>query len=441
MNYPRVLIIAMSRINMTDTANNGLLLRNLFGDWPRERLAQIYSSGSNGDEGFFGSYYQLGPNDRRLGGLFYRLKADQMGEHIVPHAASQHSSATSAPSRASQVKSRLRRLVVDTGCYELLFSPRLSDEMLDWVKVFKPDIIFAQGYCLSFALLPVMLSSSLHLPLAYYPTDDWPSEVYRSADRVPIISSLVSRAIAASSRRLVERSSVRLAFNRYMQEEYRLRYAKEFTVLMHGDDFDRYQAVQPRKYAAPGESWIVTTGVFNENRKPLLKDLDEACEILSSRGIPVRATVFPVNFLPEISGGNSGFRHINFAACPNHDDLVAVLRGADVLFLPERFDETSHGIRLSISSKAHLFMFSEKPAVVYSDPVTGIARYAKEEGWAAVVDRRDPCLLAAAIEKLIKNEPYRRLIISGAQRTAFKNHDVAAIRTSFRQQICNAVIN
>lgn len=34
--YPRVLVATLGRINAVDSFNNGLLLRNLFGGWPRE---------------------------------------------------------------------------------------------------------------------------------------------------------------------------------------------------------------------------------------------------------------------------------------------------------------------------------------------------------------------------------------------------------------------
>ena len=118
-----------------------------------------------------------------------------------------------------------------------------------------------------------------------------------------------------------------------------------------------------------------------------------------------------------------------------------MLRGADILFLPERFDETAQGIRLSISSKAHLFMFSGKPIIVYSDPVTGIVRYATEDGWAAVVDRRDPGLLADTIERLFKDDVYRQQLIAGARSTAEKNHNLTTIRSSFFKLICSAIPN
>lgn len=118
---------------------------------------------------------------------------------------------------------------------------------------------------------------------------------------------------------------------------------------------------------------------------------------------------------------------------------MAVLKGADILFLPERFDETAQGIALSVSSKAHLFMFSEKPIVVYSSPVTGIARYAKEGGWAEVVDSRNVSRLTGALEKLITDEAEQKRLMTQARSTAIKNHELTTIQSTFLRLLQNAV--
>ncbi|NVN93105.1 MAG: hypothetical protein HXX11_21260 [Desulfuromonadales bacterium] len=438
MKYPKVLIVAMGRINAVDTANNGLLLRNLFGGWPRENMAQIYSSGDNGDEGFFGCYYQMGPQDRRFGNTFYRLKSEVQNAQVTnPPAAN---TVRIQLGKKNAIKSYLNQMIVGTGLYELIFRPCLSAGMLAWVKEFQPDIIFAQGYCLTFALLPVMLKRHFELPAAYYPTDDWPSDAYRADNcYVPLIPLFMNRVVSKAAYNLVKISTVCLAFNQYMQDEYSQRYGKKFSVLMHGDELSRFQNAQPMRLIDPDETWIVSTGYFNEQRWSLLCDLDEACEILSVKGHRVRVTVFPVNQLAEMTPQANNFKYIHFEHCPSHDGLASVLRSADILFLPERFGENSKGIRLSVSSKAHLFMFSGQPTVVYSDLVTGIARYAEEDGWAAVVGQRDPRQLALVLEKLIVNNNYRQSIITCAQKTAIKNHQLSTIQQAFSDLMISAL--
>lgn len=438
MRYPRVLIVVLGKINAADAANNGLLLRNLFGNWPKENLAQIFSSADNGDAGYFSRYYQLNKRDRCWGSLFYSQKS----KHLEGKSKSRAEVSPNERSykNAISLKKMVNSVFVDSGLYELVFRPKISNDMAQWVKDFNPDIIFAQGYCLSFAWLPALLADHCKIPVAYYPTDDWPSAAYRSkSGGFPVVSWLVGRSVEKAARKLIELSSVRLAFNPYMQEEYAKRYAKKFEVLMHGDALERYLKIRAQRLAESDECWVVTTGIFNESRRPLLDDLNEACGLLVNKGVKIRATVFPVNMISDIDTGR--FQHVEFLPCPSHEELVAILQGADILYLPERFDKTAKGIKLSVSSKAHLFMYSGKPIVVYSDAVTGISRYASEEEWATVVTERSAERLAIAFEKLITDKAYRDISAEKAMRTAMKNHNLKDIQCRFDDLLiaaCNA---
>ena len=431
--YQRVLVVALGRINEADSSSNGLLLRNLFGDWPRERLAQVFSSGDNDDAGFFSGYYKLGPQDRRLGRLFYRLK-------------SLDRTTTGAPTHPAWVDqggspgSWAKRLLLESGLYELIFAPRLSREMRAWVEEFRPDVLFAQGYNLTFTWFPLMLSKHLGIPICYYPTDDWTGDLYRLGGGVPcLLSWPARRAVRRSSRELVQRSAVRVAFNSMMQQEYWARYKVPFAVLMHGDDARRFSAATPKRLADPDELWIVSMGAFGRHRWPLLRDLEQACEILAATGRRVRATIFAACLPNEQAVRKEQFRHVEFAPCPSHEDLAALLRGADVLFLPERFDETAQYIRLCVSSKAHLFMFSGTPIVVYSAPEAGVAQYVQRDQWAMLVDRRNPEMLAHAFQDIAEDDRIPESLLLHAQRTTQRNHDLPTIQTRFQEMLSQGV--
>lgn len=433
---PRVLIVAGGRINANDTGNNGLLLRNLFSFWPKEKLAQIYFSEDNGDAGFFGHYYQLGSSDRRMGKVFLRLKRKALAAGVSSLVPPTSSGRTGFFKRVLNYTGK--RFLHDTGFYEIIFKPMLSPTMLRWVDTFQPDLIFAQGAGLALTQLPIMLAAHLKLPLAYYPADDWPSQAYRTkASGVPIISGIVTRAVDSVSRRIVKEATICIAFSQYMQEEYRERYRKEFAVLMHGDEAGRFEKVCSSRQAADDECWIVCTGLFYDNRLSLLDDLDTACSMLKSNGYRVKASVFSVNRIPESLVNR--YQNLSVEPCPSHGDLPAVLKAADILFLPERFDESAAGISTSISSKAHLFMFSRKPVIVYSDAVTGIARYAKDEEWAVVVDQRNPEILARAFEKIIVDEELRATLSERGYQTALRNHDISQLHQKFAELMTSRV--
>jgi glycosyltransferase involved in cell wall biosynthesis len=438
MMYPRTLILSIVRVNLADNVNNGLLLRNLFGKWPRENLAQICSGGSNGDEGFCSRYYLLGPNDRLFGGLFTRLKATARREAVDAAPAG---GMPAGIRNRGRLKAHTWRVLISSGLNELLFPIRPSRRLVSWARHFRPDIIFAQGYNLAFTQLPLALASRLKVPIVYYPTDDWPKTIYREYPDPPIsLSRLPRSVISFFSKRLVRKSGVCIAFNRMMRDAYRIRYRKEFAVLMHGDVRARFDALRPAHPTSIGMKEIVSTGVFDRCRMPLILDLEIACAILSSRGIAAGASIYPVNYPLELPARGNPLSHLSFRQCPSHNQLIAVLKSADVLLLLERFDESVPGIRLSVSSKAHLFMYSDKPIIVYSDARTGVARYANESGWARVVDRRDPHILADAIELLLLNQDQRLKVVERAHVIADVNHDLLKIQSSFIA-LCNSLVS
>lgn len=436
--YPRVLIVAMGRINAADTSNNGLLLRNMFGSWPKGCTAQIYSGGDNGDDGFFGRFYRIGKEDRRFGWLYYLLKAEVL-QAFSNGSSMPQPNGTMMSRGSSWVRSYGKRFLLDTGLYEIIFKVGLSRKLRAWVNEFKPDLVFAQGYSLAFTQLPLLLAGNYRVPILYYPTDDWANERYHpKRSPAQMLSFWARRAVLSESRRLVDCATIRLAFNPYMRDEFRARYDKEFSVLMHGDVPERFNRASPIRAVADARPLIVCTGEFDKYRWSLLEDVDVACETLAQHGFNPCVVAYPVNLNPHMAERGGTFRHVRFAPCPGHEELVSVLIGADILFLPERFGPEIWDIKCSVSSKAHIFMFSERPIVVYSDSATGIARYAREEGWAAVVEHRDPLLLAGVLERLITDETERQRLIAGCQRTSMKYHDLTSIQSTFYDLVCRA---
>lgn len=421
-HYPRVLVVALGRINEADSYNNGLLLRNLFGNWPREKLAQIYSSGDTGDAGFFGYYYRLGVQDRRFGSLFYRLKS-KIQDKIARNTQTQSGHQPQPVSTASLA----RRLLINTGLYELIFAPRVSLQMQAWVEEFRPDIIFSQGYNLTFAWLPVLLKEATRAKLAFFCTDDWPTYLYAGLLGEPrLLRWLIGPIVRKAVSRLLAATDVPLAFGHSMAEEYATRYGKAFTFLCHADDPKRFESAQPARVHRAGTFTLMAIGNFNRFRWPLLLDADESCRLLNDQGILARVAVLSSAIDPEGARRLAKALYIDICDDPGNDRLPCYLKGADLLLLAEGFDEGYvPAIRLSISSKAHLFMFSQRPIIVYAHSDTGIAKYASACRWARVVSRRDRQTLTEAIRELLIYNNEGNALIREANQTArtFHSHD------------------
>jgi len=437
MTYPRVLIVALGRINATDTANNGLLLRSLFTGWPQENVAQIYSSGDNGDNGFFGRYYRLGPPDRWLGHLFYKLK-DAAKEELVGKSFSVSVSGTS---RKPPIRSAGKRLFLNTGLYELIFRPRLSKEMLVWTEDFKPDIILAQGYCLTFAWLPVMLKKKLGIKLAYLSTDDWPIYLYSGQLGEPrVFTRMLKFVVKRATARLMSVVDVPFAFGPPMADEYSARYKKTFITLSHADDPRRFSESTPLRSHPHGVFTILAMGNFNRFRWPLLLDANECCRLLAEEGITARVAVLCSAIDPDGAREIGRSSYIDLFVDPGNELLPCYLRGADLLFLAEGFDEGFvSAIRLSVSSKSHLFMFSRRPIIVYAHPSTGVGKYAAKYHWAHLVARQDVGMLLETVRDLLKNTIEADRLVSRADETVKAFHLGDANQARFVGSLTNCL--
>jgi len=428
MRYPRVLIVALGRINASDSANDGLLVRNLFGSWPRENLAQIFSSGDNGDDGFFGHYYQLRSCDRVFGSLFYKLKGSATAE--VPTITSIDKNFVIPTGLIPQLKGFARRMFIDTGIYELLFRPRLSAEMERCVKEFQPDIIFAQGYNLTFTWLPLLLKKATGAKLAFLCSDDWPTYLYSGQlGESTLFRWFVRPVVKTATHRLLSEVDVPFAFGQPMADEYASRYGKFFFTLNHADNSRRFDSATPHRIHPPDVKTIIAIGNYNRFRWPLLLDANDACQELHAQGIKMRLVVLSSAIDAEGVNALSTAPFIDVLPDPGNDLLPAYLKGADILLLAEGFEEGFvSAIKLSVSSKAHLFMFSHRPIIVYAHPDTGIARYAQTSGWGSLVKHRNKRELVEAIRGLIENQKQTDSLIARADEVAEKFHSHQANR-------------
>jgi hypothetical protein len=435
--YPRVLIISGARINAADNLNGGLLLRNLFAEWPHASLAQIYSGGDNNDEGFCGQQYLIGPNDRQFGKLFFRLKGEYADTSRTDFTAEPDNIAPQRPSQLNRLKQQTGRFLMDSGLYELLFKLRPSQKLLAWVKEFKPDIILAPGYNLTFTWLPLYLKKQLNKPLAFYNSDDWPTYLYASRDGLCAITApLMRRIVNSSTQQLLAATDVPFAFNNLMGEEYERRYGKAFTTLMHCDDPERFSRAKPIRLHPPEIKSIVATGAFNNSRWPLLLDLEEACQRLNDLGIPTKATVLTARISEEGYRRVKTCRFVELQDDPGHELLPAYLKGADLLYLPETFDPViAEGYRYSISTKAHLFMFSQRSILVYGHPACGLVNYAQREGWASVVCERKIDLLVDTLRSLLLDKSQCEQTVQVANQVVMRNNDCVKVRENFRSKI------
>jgi glycosyltransferase involved in cell wall biosynthesis len=420
--YPRVLIVLMTKVKLSDQPN--LLIRSIFKKWPKNHLAQIYSGETEGVGEFFGEYYRLSAEDRRWGGVFFRIK----GAVVRPRDSAVQANVTSRVnvySAGSMVKAALHRGAIASGLWEIAFPIRPSRKMLAFIEYFKPEVIYCQGYSYGFSELAQVLHRRYNLPIWFQTTDDWPHSLYKHSP----MRWLVRR----SARRLVDSSSLRYAFGRKMHREYQSRYRVPFQVSYH---LDQGGAIPEREKRSGRHFNVVYTGSLGHRRDEAVLELVEALRMLPGLSGRCHIHVYSNNVPESIEKASRLDDVIKTYKLPQHENVQKVLREADCLFLPESQDETKECIEYSISTKAHLYMRAQVPILVYGPRYSGVVNYADEEGWATVVGERNIRMLASAIEQILNDHQKISDQLQCAKRclATFHNED------AFEQQLLKKLV-
>lgn len=379
MNYPRILLIHMTKVHLDDPSN--LLIRTLFGDWPKDKIAQIFSGCYSGKGDFCGRYYEIGSDERRLGRIFGLLKPVGVG------AMSGHSDDRGMKPHAPLIKKLLTKVasaVVGSGLYEVIFRVRSTPRLNKFVQEFKPDIIYTQGYNLGFTKLALKLAEIYAVPICYFPVDDWHSCLYNK--------SPIHREVDRLAREIAVKSTLRFALGPKMTETLEQRYGVAFNCIYHADDAARFVRMSSKSRST--KIVFGFTGSLYLGRGSCIADLLHACRSVCDEDFLIRVycSAVPQDIGPELLNS----KQVEFLSLPCHDELPQVLADCDFLFLPESFDKVyREAIELSLSTKCHLYMFSGRPILVYGPSWSGTVNYARRFEWAVVVDESD-------IESLIR---------------------------------------
>jgi len=194
-------------------------------------------------------------------------------------------------------------------------------------------------------------------------------------------------------------------------------------------------AAVPR-VALAGEPSIVFTGAIYDAQADSVRRLVAALD----RPELADARLHLLSQLPPAVIAESGIRpgpRVTLAAASNRESLAAQ-RAADVLFLPIAFDANETVRRTASPSKLPEYLAAGRPILVHAPPDAYVTRYAREHGFAEVVDQPDEAALAAAVVRLASDEARRAELVAAARET-LRRHEVPAVAERFREALVEAL--
>lgn len=159
--------------------------------------------------------------------------------------------------------------------------------------------------------------------------------------------------------------------------------------------------------------WAQEGGVRNLIKAvSMLSDLDIRIDLYSSR--------IPEKFKNEFSNSP----HITFKSVP-HEEMATIQAAADILFLPLAWDNRSREvIEMATPGKTAEYLISGRPILVHAPSYSFLSTYAREKGFAEVVDEQHIEKLCDAIRKLLTDESYVAKLVLNAKSLSASEYDI-----------------
>ena len=412
-------------LNSFDATGN---LVKLLSGWPQESLAQVYSTVTPMHNKLVGRDYLFAGKDRRCGYFFEHVKRSALASSVrlaEPDVASRERKFT-------RMVAAIGGKLMWAGLWELIFVPRLSPSFKSWLRSFSPEVIYFVGSGLTYMQLCLDIQEYVGVPICLHIQDDWIDTLYARSGFRWLLQPRMNRAFQT----MLQRSCARFVIGTAMQKEYEARYGVSFDVLGNIDDSFRYTTAAPERLSETGVLSIVYSGAIGDGRWRLLVDMAQACQFLAVRGTAAKLHVFTNHPPAEAVAALRNNEFVQLHQGVPNDRVPGVLTGADVLFLPESFDEDRRAyLKFSVSTKAHLYMMAQRPIVVNGARGSGVVEYAREGQWGIVIDGRSPAALADALVKIASNDVLIQQTLANGRRIAAEHHEGDVQRKRFHRSL------
>jgi glycosyltransferase involved in cell wall biosynthesis len=426
--YPKVLIIGQT---FNQTSGGGITLTNLFKGWDKNSIAVAAERIINPDTAVCENYYQLGSLEAKRRFPFNLIeKKFKSGSIKILNSYN--------PKTKNSFKTNNQKYPNLAKLYDLLLhffglfhysrNLKTSNEFLNWINEFKPDIIYTQLASYELIKFVSKLNDITNVPIAIHIMDDWPTTISKSG----ILQKYWRNKIDNEFRSLLDKTSIFLSISQGMTSEYKKRYNKDFKIYHNPIKIENWDYCPNIELLQNDYFRILYTGRIGVANNQSIIDI---CRVVYSKLNVMNIELYiytndDCNMIDRYLVEN---RIIKRSFVP-HNEMPELLSSYHLLLLP--LDFSKRGIefaKYSFPTKASEYMISGTPILVFAPQETALCIHAKEHRWAYVVDDNNDEQIVRAIENLMTNESLRRALGHTAREFAINNFDAEIVRENFRK--------
>ncbi len=433
-SFPKVLIIGQS---FNSNGGGGITLSNLFKGWPLDRIAvaskDIESSGFD----YCVNYYEFGYSENRRP---WPLNKFQSKKKNGPINVKSKDFFLNGPAGVNESKKQtglkvfFLNLKHFLGVYPIIYRLRISENFMEWIDEFQPEIVYTQLSNFRILKFTTQLIKSRELPLAIHIMDDWPKTLKEPG----LLYYYWKWYLKFNLTKLIQYSKVLLSICPAMSEEYLKRYERNFIPFQNTIDISRFNGYYEKDWKLKDNFTILYAGRIGRGTFNSVLKIAKAVENLGINGFNVlfkiRTSRLPAQY-------ESVLRTHKFTLLDKylpHEEITMELSEVDSLIIPLDFTDIQF-TRLSMPTKVPEFLASGTPIIVFAPKTTALYKYANSFGWGITVADNSVESLENTIKSLYGDLKLRKKLGETARKVAIQNHNGEKIRYEFRETLLHAI--
>ena len=426
MKKPRVLIFGQS---FNSNTGGGVTLSNLFHDWNKDDLAVIVTSHAinNINFSYCDNYFFIGNKENSwiFPFNFFQRNIPSGKIEVKQYSKTMEVQSHSPGFRSRFVNSVFYPFLMWTGLFHVLSKIHLTDNLMDWVKEFNPDIVYIQVSTRDSLLFGKALAKELKIPVVLHQMDDWLNSISYGT----LFSNYWKRTFRKEFQELVDLSTLCLSISDLMGLEYYKRFGKKFITYHNPVDLSFWNANQEEILLNENSLTVLYAGRTGFGIGTSLKSFAHAVEELNQESKYkidfYIQTVEPLKWI-------EGFEHTHYRGLVSYSKLPKLFRGADFLLLPCDFSQKSiEFLRYSMPTKAPEYMISGTPTILLAPEETAVFQYGDSQKWAYTIGDDSVQFIKEKLRKFIEDPELQLELSNRALKLAMKNHDSQLIRSRF----------
>ncbi|MEG0292980.1 hypothetical protein [Enterococcus sp.] len=418
-------ILVISNNTFSKTLNNGKTLASFFKGIHSSNIAQLYFSSENPDFDLCQNYYRI--SDKQI--LTSLFKSSHAGGIIDQEEF--YKSKNNVDSYKYRKKNNFTRLI-----REIMWKTKKwkSNELMNWVSRFSPDIIFfcAGDTAFTYDITEEIINFT-GAKLITYITDDY----ILPRKKASLFWQIRRNVIFKKMKKALEKSSLFVTISEEMSKTYNVIFNKDSIVALNMTESMKLN--NEIKNNKDKEIQLVYAGGLHFKRNETLKYLSGALEKYN-RSTNGKKAILKIYSNEKPSGRILKDLNIEgvstFLGGVDTETLKIKLNEADIPVHVESFDSISmESTKLSLSTKIPEYLSLEKPVLAVGPSEVSSMKYLQDCAFC-IVDKNE---LYSKLTILLDNEEIRKNLSRKAKEKYIKNHDPEKMRKKLQDKILSVV--